>query len=302
MAVSVPEAAVNPRRMVAKLDGREIAKGEIRKMPVAMLKTDSAYQREPSSAWVQARLPFDSSKANTVVVSTRKGGPYVVDGGHRVKLAHESGVQFINAFVVDDLTQAQEAILFRDLNRERTGHTSRGLYRAELVGQDVDTVLMTRIVHRAGFQLPTDAKSRGERVITAIDSVRWIFRQKDGPVLLEEVLKYIDDGGWVGMDKALSGPILKGLAIFLRSERQRAMFQPQRLRKVMSEKPPLALLVLAQQIAIKRRTASIGSSNVAEAMLEFYNKNIPQAAHLPGITFEMTSGAVRSRPQPKNKE
>ena len=284
MTMTIPAVTEKPRRYTVKMNGEVIGKAELRRVPVSVIKIDHDYQREAKSSWVATHYPFNEQLAGVVVLSSRSGGPYCMDGGHRIALARASGVEFVNAFVIDGLSKQQEASLFTQYQRERTNLTAVALYRADLVSADPETLGMTNVIQRSGFQLPRDGKNRGDYTITAIDSVRYIYRQ-GGAQLLAEVLELVKDELWVGLDKALSGPVLKGIALFLQAPAQSGKFDRQRLSKTMRETGPQKLLLKSQDIAMRRRAASTSAANVAEAPLELYNKPLPPDRQLPALTI-----------------
>lgn len=267
--MTMPAVADKPKRYSVKLDGKTIAKAELRPVPVEVIKLDSHYQRDTSQHWVDEHRPFDSQQSGAIVLSSRAGGPYCIDGGHRLALARADGVSHINAFVIDGLTQAEEARLFTRYQRERRNLTSFALFRADCVAGDPQTLALVRVVHSAGFTLE---RKGGPHNITAIDSLRYIQRL-GGDELLGRTLDAIK-GVWLGEDKALSGQILKGVAIFLRSAGQQPTFRRERFERVMNNLAPSKVIRLAMGIANKRSAANVGPANVAEALHENYNKTL----------------------------
>lgn len=267
--MTMPAVADKPKRYSVKLDGKTIAKAELRPVPVEVIKLDSHYQRDTSQHWVDEHRPFDPQQSGAIVLSSRAGGPYCIDGGHRLALARADGVSHINAFVIDGLTQAEEARLFTRYQRERRNLTSFALFRADCVAGDPQTLALVRVVHSAGFTLE---RKGGPHNITAIDSLRYIQRL-GGDELLGRTLDAIK-GVWLGEDKALSGQILKGVAIFLRSAGQQPTFRRERFERVMNNLAPSKVIRLAMGIANKRSAANVGPANVAEALHENYNKTL----------------------------
>lgn len=273
MTMTVPAVAAKPKKYTVRdRDGQVVGKAELRRIPVAVIKVDSAYQRDVSSSWVNEHRPFDSQKASVVVLSGRAGGPYVIDGQHRLALARESGVEFINAFVVEGLAQMDEARLFVGYQRERRNLTAYALFRAELVAGNPETLAMVRIVNNAGFRI---AQKGGPLTVTAIDAVRYVHRY-GGDDLLARTLELVRSI-WMDLEKALSAQVLKGLALFLASAGQQPTFRRERLERVMEKNAPVRVLLLSQQVATKRRAFSVNSAaNVAEAIKDEYDKLTPK--------------------------
>jgi hypothetical protein len=291
--MTMPAVAEKPRRYTVKVDGQVIGKAELRRIPVASVRIDSAYQRELSIVWVHQHLPFNPQEAGAIVLSARAGGPYCIDGGHRLALARESGEETINAFVIEGLTQRDEARLFTRYQRERRNLTSFALFRADKVSGDADTLAMIRVVTNAGFHL--ENKSSSPTAITAIDSVRYIHRY-GGDDLLSRTLALVKSL-WIGEEKATSGPVLKGVALFLQSGGSQPSFSRERLEKVMAKHGPTKVLRLAQVIADKRNSVHAGPANFAEALLDEYNKIVPQGEQPLGpLTIGNKRRPVARRP------
>lgn len=265
--------APKPKRYIVRdaQTGQVIGHAELRPVPVRDIRIDSEYQRDVSRPWINAHLPFDARRAGAIVVSSRAGGPYCIDGGHRLELARESGVTHVNAFVIDDLTKPDEAKLFTQYQRERRNLTSHALYRADLVAQDEATMAMRRIVANAGFVL---SNKSGDNHITAIDAIRYIHR-RGGDDLLARTLNYVAKV-WLGIEKSLSGQVLKGIALFLESAGEDPAFSTATFESVMRSIAPMKLLLLSQTIAAKRSAVTGSSANVAEALHQAYVKAQPK--------------------------
>lgn len=264
-----------PRRYAVKVEGRVVGYGELRRVAVSSVKIDSAYQRDVSREWVQRHLPFDAKQAGALVLSGRAGGPFCIDGGHRLELAKESGEAMINAFVIEGLSQRDEAGLFTRYQRERRNLTSFALFRADRVAGDADTIAMDRVVATSGFTLGKSATT--PNTITAIDSVRYVQRI-GGDQLLADTLKIVRTF-WIGEEKALSGQVLKGIALFLQSSGDKPTFHQPVLDKYLKATAPVRLLRESQAVAVRRSGApSVTAANVAEAILEGYNKLVPNDA------------------------
>lgn len=270
-----PVTTPTKRYTVRTKDGAIVGKAELRAVPVDSIKIDHAYQRDVSSPWVEDHRPFEARQAGAIVLSSRAGGPYCIDGGHRVALARADGISHVNAFVVEGLSQADEAGLFTRYQRERRNLTSFALFRADLVAHDAATMAMDRVVRANGFILGKSPST--PQTITAIDSIRYIQRV-GGEDLLSRTLRLVGQV-WLGEEKALSGQVLKGLAIFLQSAGEQSSFRQQTLDKVMNNVPPVKLLRLSLSVSHKRGAAPAATpANVAEAIHEQYNKLIRDEA------------------------
>ena len=272
----MPTPPEKPKRYTVRTaDGTVVGKAELRTVPINVIKLDHAYQRDTSSPWVEDHRPFDPQQAGAIVLSGRAGGPYCIDGGHRLALAKADGVTHINAFVIDGLSQADEARLFTRYQRERRNLTSYALFRADLIAHDADTMAMDRVVRANGFMLGKTASS--PKTITAIDSIRYIQRY-GGEDLLHRTLRLVGQF-WIGEEKALSGQVLKGMALFLQSAGEQSTFRQYTLDKFMNAVPPVKLLRLSLSVSHKRGAAPAATpANVAEAIHEGYNKLVRDEA------------------------
>lgn len=271
-----------PKGFRALLYGKDIGHAELRKVPVEVIKIDHAYQRGTSSKWVSDHMPFDEKRAGTLILSARAGGPYCIDGGHRLEIARASGVHHVNCYVIDGLSQSVEAELFSYYQRERRNLNSHDLFRADVTAGDPDTLAMVRIVTSAGFRL-VDKAGSGPNNITAIDACRYIQRY-GGDDLLARTLETVKTF-WVGYEKALSGQVLKGIAVFLNSAGEQASFRRETFTKVMQDNVPVRILGLAQQNATKRVSSSTGAGDVAEAIWQQYNKKAQKDLQLAQLTI-----------------
>lgn len=283
MTSQYPPDVEKPQRYRAKLGGVELGPAELRMVPVDAIKLDSAYQRGTNRRWVNDHMPFDPKKASTLILSSRSGGPFCIDGGHRLEIAKASeNVMHVRAYVIDGLTLQDEARLFTFLQRERRNLNSHDLFHADVASNDADTLAMVRIVTDAGFHL-ADKRSVGPNNITAIDACRWI-QSYGGDALLAATLKAVG-GLWVGYEKALSGQALKGVALFLRHTKDETLFRRSRFEDMMRANTPLFILGKAQENAAKRVSSSTSASDVAEAIRQQYNKRLPRESHLSPIAI-----------------
>lgn len=289
MPAVAPEKA--KRYTVRDRSGAEIGKAELRSVHVDVVKLDMHYQRDLSSDWIRDHLPFDPNRSGVIVLSGRSGGPYCIDGQHRVALARASSVSHINAFVIEGLTQRDEARLFTQYQRERRGLTAFALYKADIVAGDEDTVAMDRVVRVAGFLIGKSAKN--PNTIVAIDALRYVQRL-GGEDLLSRTLRIVRTF-WIGEEKALSGQVIKGVGLFLDSAGEQSTFSQAIFEKVLNATPPVKLLRLSLSVSSRRGAAPAATpANVAEALNEQYNKLVKdQAEKLRPLTIGKRARPVR---------
>jgi hypothetical protein len=280
-----------PRGFRARFNGKDIGRAEMRQVPLDSIKIDSDYQRDTSRKWVADHLPFDEQRAGAIILSHRGGALYCIDGGHRLELARATGAIRINAYVIEGLDKQTEARLFTYYQRERRNLNSHDLFRADVASGDENTLAMVRIVTAAGFRLGGERRA-GPNTITAIDACRYIQRY-GGDDLLARTLDAVKSF-WIGYDKALSGQMLKGLAVFLHSAGEQATFRRETFAKVMQDQVPVRILGLAQENATKRVSSSTSASDVAEALWFKYNQKATRELRLPALTISGTKRRVRA--------
>lgn len=293
MTTQFEESVDKPRGFRARFNGKDIGRAELRQVPVEVIKIDHDYQRGMSSKWVSEHMPFDEKRAGALILSARMGGPFCIDGGHRLELARASGIHKVNCYVIEGLDKRTEAQLFTYYQRERRNLNSHDLFRADVAGGDEDTLAMVRIVTNAGFRL-VDKKGSGPNNITAIDACRYIQRY-GGDDLLARTLDTVKTF-WVGYEKALSGQVLKGIAVFLHSAGEQPAFRRETFAKVMQDNVPVRILGLAQENATKRVSSSTSASDVAEALWFRYNQKAAKDLRLSTLTI---SGKKRPLRQPR---
>lgn len=271
-----------PQGFRARFQGKDIGRAVLRQVPVDAIKIDPDYQRGTSRKWVSDHMPFDEQKAGSLILSHRGGALYCIDGGHRLELARATGTHKVNCYVIEGLDKRTEAQLFTYYQRERRNLNSHDLFRADVASGDEDTLAMVRIVNNAGFHLVDKARG-GPNNITAIDACRYIQRYGGDDLLIRtlDVVKSF----WIGYDKALSGQVLKGIAVFLHSAGEQAMFSRDTFSKVMNENVPVRILGLAQENATKRVSSSTSASDVAEAIWFKYNQKAAKDRRLSALTI-----------------
>lgn len=266
-------AAVETTRkaILTKPDGTKV-EVPVRELPVALVTVDSQYQRDLDQNWVgrQARDGWDTALAGVITVSSRAGRMFAVDGMHRVELARQCGVEKVWAHVLTGLSQQQEADLFAKFQQKRRALKVWELFKADTTAQKEEALDIARTVHQVGFRIERDHR---QGTITAVGSLYKVYRL--GAVdLLKDTLTVIKRLWTLDDPGALRGQVIHGIAIFLHSFQHEPQFRMERLEKVLPETAPTKLLRLAQDIASRRQSATVGPANVGEALRDLYNKGI----------------------------
>lgn len=286
-------ASTTQRMRMRDQSGQVIGTGHLRLVPVADIKIDSHYQRDLNQEWVNASKPWDPKQGGTIILSTRAGGPYCIDGQGRVAIARESGVATVSSFLIDGLTQAEEAALFVRLNVSRRSLKSWDLFKGELAAGMDEAIALVRITTACGYRV--ERQTTGVTHIVAIDALRRAYRLS-GAEGLTRVLSILR-AQWFGEEKSTSGQIIFGMALFLESSAKHPRFDEARVAKVTTMYSPTRVLREAQAVAEKRRAIQSSSTNVAEALLNLYNRGLGPNNKIPALMISGKRRAVASRPK-----
>lgn len=183
------------------------------RVSVDELLIPSEYQRPARTAWVKSR-DFDIHLFETLTVSKRADGKlYVIGGQQRLHLARKAGLQFLWAYVFEDLTIEQEAQIFWNEAKQNCRISAFEAYRASLLF-DPNAQALTKLVQDLGYKIMDSSKTDG--CISAVNSLAIIYSSGGGD-LLKLVLSIISEG----LDKsksALEGFCLLGLSRFIQSK------------------------------------------------------------------------------------
>lgn len=182
---------------------------------------DKDYQRPLSSFSEKIKEDFKPHLFGTLVISRRSRGNHpagtplaVVDGQTRREGAMHNGIEQAPAIVFSGLSQADEAKLFAELQRERRNIASYYRFRASLVAGEEEAVNINRITTATGYVIgPNSSQSEGNqnRAISAIAGLEKLYRR--GPELLERALTIYREA-W--QDRYVpNGELLAGMGWFL---------------------------------------------------------------------------------------
>lgn len=271
------------RATVTKSDGRK-ATVPVRLINVAEITIDSVYQRDLENTFIDEhfRDGWKEHLAQVLTLSLRGGRLFCIDGQHRLAGARQCGVVQVWAYVMEGLTQQEEADLFTQFQLKRRALKIWELFKADTAAQKKAALDISRAVHRSGFRID---RNNGVGIITAIGALTSIYKL-GGEELLADTLTLIHRLWTLDDAMALRGQIMYGLAIFLYSFQGEPQFRIDRVETVLPITAPAKLLRLAQAIASRRSSATVGAANVGEALRDLYNK---------GIDPERRLGALRAR-------
>lgn len=233
---------------------------------------DPSYQRQLSGDHVQ-RLDaaWRWELCDPILLARRDDGSlWIVKGQHRVARLKLAGESWVFATVIDSTGVRDEAEWFyvdatgmRLLNR-------MDKYRANTVRQDPDTVAMNATLARFGYRV--DPASSGHDVVRAIGAVERVWSWGGEP-LLTDVLGHIS-GVWGTFDGNRDGDTIAGLGLFLKAYRESTELDRTRLRQVMADNGPRAVMAQGVNNAKTYGLAVAGSNKAvlfANGMRELYN-------------------------------
>lgn len=186
----------------------------IEQLPLAKLRIDPKYSREPNRSWVKRLAAgWDDQKAGVIFVSLRDGDTYVVDGWHRVQAALDAKLKHLRALAFDGLNQTEEAELFAGLNASRPP-TRMQAFKAALAAEDTDAVAIYQTVRKYGLHIGFEGQPKGASSIQAVGSLQYIFN-RFGLTVFEAMLEVVTRAWPNGEGERFNGHVLKGVGIFL---------------------------------------------------------------------------------------
>jgi ParB-like chromosome segregation protein Spo0J len=198
-------------------DGRRLWPYRFEMVPLEALMVDERYQRPLTNFVDTVAREYDPALVGTLIVSERPNGKMaVIDGQTRMEGMRANGETAAPCLVYSDLTRAQEAQLFSDLQTKRRGMATYLRFRAALVAEDEEAMGIAAIVREAGFELDVEETAHTIKAISALERV---YRRD--PALLVTVMAVIA-AAWPdpNTEARASADIIGGLAAFLARERK----------------------------------------------------------------------------------
>jgi len=186
MQVANPE--VNAKTGKAKVEQYKWlmtgAPGELVYLAKTVLEIDHNYQRHAKNVRVlKLAKRWNWLACGVLTVAKRGDRYYVVDGQHRLMAALKRGdIERLPCLVFESVEMRDEAVAFRDANRERRPITTFEQWNADLVAQDEATLFAHEIITNSG-RTPSQTASPGTvRCLSAIVSAARTSRDELGRV------------------------------------------------------------------------------------------------------------------------
>jgi len=189
---------------------------EYKLVKINELMVDYIFQRSMHTKNVkEMSKDFEPMIYGALTVCVREENLYsVLDGSHRFELAKIVGIEEVPCLVLPSMSIQSEARLFNKLNGTSIQVTPLEHYKADLIGDDQESIEISKIVKKNGFIVGKQSLASGQtrNIISAIATIRWIYR-KYGAKTLDKTL-YIIYGAWDNNKESVSVEFLKGVAKF----------------------------------------------------------------------------------------
>ena len=210
-------------------------------VPIVQLYTAPEYQRERINKKKVSSMvkEWDWDVYTPIKVSVRHNEPdkyYIVEGQHRVTAAGIKGFIELSATIVETQNVAEEAALFRAINRAGSALplSLHDDWKAALVAEDPEITKINNTLKRYGFNV---ASHGDDNCISCVSTLKRLCKKYDATILAFtlDVLRRAFDGASV----SLKSKFLTGLAHFLYSYFFEEKFDIERfinkLRKIPAE-------------------------------------------------------------------
>lgn len=240
---------------------------ENRLLSTKQLIVSPVYQRSIDNARVKKIIAnFNPNLVNAIKVSHRNNQYFVFDGQHTaaaLKINNGGKDLMVNCNVFEDLSEAEEAILFA----EQTGISRKvdinTKFKALYVANDLGIVEMYELTKKTGLYFDF-SKSKATNRIIALSKLNKIFKSVSASEYIE-ILSIIKET-WNGMAESLDTEILGGIYLFCTT--YKGKYTHELLVKQLSKISP---------VVIKREGNAYmggGDSRYAKQIFNIYNKNL----------------------------
>lgn len=205
---------------------------KVTNVPVAAIAVEAKYQRDPKKG--EQRLTkenFDWAKYDAVVVSYRGGVLYAVDGGHRVKLAAETGIESLPVKILEGMSLEKEARLFATQNDQVVTIKAAQRFKADVVSKERTASIIYAIC--ASFGLTVTNRTSGIKApMKAIVAATEIVQNEaiDGADCFCWMLSLMNEAKWFEdramLLGALTNHVLRGFeGVYIEGMREKVLDQ-----------------------------------------------------------------------------
>lgn len=249
---------------------------QVSTLPIDSLNIEHKYQRPPTKKVQEIGENWNDELVGYPVLSLREDGSYwIIDGQHRIGGARIAGKTHLEFDVREGLTEEQEAELFDKLNGNRSYVTALDRYKARMFYGEPEAEHVTAILSSFGGSIAEKSgKWSSDPRVHCVASLFKLYEQ-DGGQRLTEVLSIIKES-WDEIDKESTTELtVGGIAQFLSRSKK---FNRDRLIRRMNEEG--VAQIKRQANAHSQIFGGSGPTNFYRALVEVYNKNLPQRQRL----------------------
>ena len=166
--------------------------------PPSALVTDDRYQRSLESKASQVLINRIAREFHWpyfgIIVATDNGdGTFcIIDGQHRAEAARRTpGVHSVPVMVLDELTLAEQAMAFVQINKNRLKLNALQIHRASVRAGEPAARELDEICARHGASFPPNLRAPADRKPGELFCVRTLARilKEDGPERLDQVIR-----------------------------------------------------------------------------------------------------------------
>lgn len=216
---------------------------------------------------------FDPMALGVLYLSLQDDGTYnVIDGQHRFKAALAAGLQTVDALVFIDLTNEEEAGLYRKFG-DYLRQTARDRFLAALVEGQPESLVIDRLLGEVGLHVSTTGgPERGG--VNGVQALEFVARDA-GPQVLRDTLKLLHDVFGEEM-RGFSAVAIAGTAQFIERYQHDPMYQRAKLVGDMRREGLLGISIKMNAIRALEtgRTALAASTTWGRAMLLLHNSGL----------------------------
>lgn len=139
---------------MSKNEVRTTTKTALKVLKVKDLKVDMSYQRPLREKHKKIAREFDQDAFGVPQVAEREGPEYfIVDGQQRVAALKILGRSEVRCNVFYSEGPEYEALMFRKINRDRTGLQPAELFQADLAAGDATAWAIKEIAEQSGYKI-----------------------------------------------------------------------------------------------------------------------------------------------------
>lgn len=242
---------------------------EFKLIPARDIAVNRLYQRDIHKDIINKIVKeFDYHKVDPVKVSFRDGVYYAFDGQHTaIGLYTKFGQDYLVPCMIyyDVCSWTDEGELFEGRNKRGFSKSVSPieLWKSRLARGEEKATRIMRIAEKYGLKIPTERNCKGDGWVRAVDALESIYTDL-GDQMFNEVLLIISEA-WHGAKESLVAPILRGMALFVKTyygEYDRKAL----IKRLNTNTTPV------QIVSAGKASVASGNAKYAREILAAYNK------------------------------